>query len=133
MQKYGAIISPTLRPLYSWTKGTMQKIQGFNKSIIIKLAWINRQEYAKWELAMQLDITYGDENSQDYSVSHSSPYVEFVTLLAQQTIWPYACDYSNISTMHALMNGSRGLCGVEMMEKANNEWWIMEWSQWPIM
>ena len=32
---------------------------------------------------MQLDMFYGDENSQDNSVSLSSPNVEFVTLLAQ--------------------------------------------------
>ena len=31
--KYGSIISPTLKPLYSWTKGTMQRNNGFNYSI----------------------------------------------------------------------------------------------------
>ena len=83
MQKSGAIISPTLRPLYSWTKGTLQRVQDFNKSIVINLVWINKQEYAQWELTMQLDMAYGDENSQDNSVSLSSPNVEFVILLAQ--------------------------------------------------
>ena len=52
MQKSGAIISPTLRPLYSWAKGTLPRIQDFNKSVVK-----NGKDKKKTNLMMQLPLT----------------------------------------------------------------------------